>query len=854
MIEAAQSCIPEAPMPVVVVESPAKAKTIEKYLGPDYRVLASFGHVRDLPEKNGSVDPDNDFAMKWEVQSSSQKQVKAIADALATDNELILATDPDREGEAISWHVQELLRRKRGVKLAGEAKRVVFNAVTKPAVQAAMHNPRTIDMELVDAYLARRALDYLVGYTLSPVLWRKLPGARSAGRVQSVCVRLIVERESEIEAFKPLEYWSVVALLRTKRGEEFHAKLTKLDGRKLKKHDLSSKEVAETAVESVRSGIFHVAGIESKPATRNPSPPFVTATLQQEASLKLKFNPRRTMRVAQALYEAGLITYMRTDGIDMAPEAVEATRVTIRERFGSNYLPKTRRTYKNKAKNAQEAHECIRPTNMSLDAGGIRVSEADQRKLYELIWKRTIASQMESARFLQTTCELISDDGKTGLRATGRVIKFDGFLKLLSDTGDSGRNGKEEDRNSGREGENAKLPKLEEGEKVDAIGIDPGQHFTQPPPRYTEASLVKKMVELGIGRPSTYSSIVATIQDRGYVAREKNNLIPRGTGRMLIGFLMNYFATYVGYEFTAGLEEELDDVSGGRKRRLDVLEQFWRGFSDAVAATNDLRIGEVLNQLSDMLVPQLLPGNGADGDLRVCPKCGNGRLTLRTGRGSGPYLSCSSYPECPYVFSLDGNNPDAPIEMPAVRQLGADPETGLEVTARAGRYGPYLQLGERSKGKKKPKSVSIPKEFDPSTLSLETALELLSLPRLVGRHPEDNEPIEAGLGRYGPYLKHGKRYESIADPNEVLTLGMNRAMELLAQPPKGKQRRATGGQGKELGEHPNEGGMIRLMQGRYGPYVKWNKVNASLPKGADSDSYTIEQAVDLIERKRSAGK
>ena len=840
-------------MPVVVVESPAKAKTIERYLGPGYRVLASFGHVRDLPEKNGSVDPDNEFAMKWEVQASSQKRIKAIADALSGDNELILATDPDREGEAISWHVQELLRRRRGVRLTGEAKRVVFNAVTKPAVQEAMRNPRTIDMELVDAYLARRALDYLVGYTLSPVLWRKLPGARSAGRVQSVCVRLIVEREAEIQAFRPQEYWSVVARLRTERGEEFLAKLTMLDGKKLKKHDLETEEMAGRAVDAIRNSRFRVSGIDSKPTTRNPSAPFVTATLQQEASIKLRFNPRRTMRLAQALYEAGLITYMRTDGIEMAPEAIEAARKEIQGRFGSEYLPRSRRTYRNKAKNAQEAHECIRPTNLSLDGRAVSVSDSDQRRLYDLIWKRTVASQMQSARFLQTTCELRSDDERTGLRATGRVIQFDGFLKLLAPAeGQRGADAKK-DMKSGN-GENERLPELSEGERTELVAVDPAQHFTQPPPRFTEATLVKRMVELGIGRPSTYSSIVATIQDRGYVEAEKGSLLPKGTGWMLTGFLMTYFATYVGYEFTAGLEEELDDVSGGRKKRLDVLEQFWNGFSAAVANTEGLRIGEVLDQLSDMLVPQVLQTNGAQGDIRICPNCGNGRLTLRTGRGSGAFLGCSAYPECQFVLSLDGTKTETTTEVPAVRKLGVDPETELEVTFRSGRFGPYLQLGERGKGKKKPKSISIPKGMDAQTLGLETALSLLALPRPIGNHPDDGEPIEAGIGRYGPYLKHGKKYVSVADANEVLTVGMNRAVELLAQGSRQSRGQSGGSGGKDLGEHPKDGGIIRLLDGRYGPYVKWNRVNASLPKGTDPGTFSIEQAVELIEGKRRKGK
>ena len=844
-------------MPVVVVESPAKAKTIEKYLGSSYRVLASFGHVRDLPEKDGSVDPDNGFSMKWNVQSKAQSRVKAIADALAKDGELVLATDPDREGEAISWHVHELLRRRRGLKLKGDAKRVVFNAITKSAIQDAMHKPRAIDMQLVDAYLARRALDYLVGYTLSPVLWRKLPGARSAGRVQSVCVRLIVEREIEIESFKRREYWSVVAQMRAPNGEEFLAKLSMLDGKKLKKHDIASGQAAERAAKDVVAAKLTVTRLESKPARRNPPPPFVTATLQQEASVKLRFNPRRTMTLAQKLYEAGLITYMRTDGVDMAPEAVSSARKEIERRFGGSYLPKSARRYKTKAKNAQEAHECIRPTDMSNDAGKIRVADEDQRKLYELVWKRAIASQMESARFLQATCDMLSADSRTGLRATGRVLQFDGFQKLYLEGASAVAGGGKKESNSGRskageerEPENARLPEMNAGDPVTVSEVKPNQHHTQPPPRYTEASLVKKMVELGIGRPSTYSSIVSTIQDRGYVSSDKGSLVPKGIGRMLTSFLTTYFEKYVGYEFTAALEEDLDDVSGGRKQRQEVLEQFWTGFAAAVADTESLRIGDVLDQLSDMLIPQLVPVDGDAEDLRICPRCGNGRLRLRTRRGDGgAFIGCSAYPECRYLYSLDGGASNTDSDIQQDKQLGSDPETGLAVSLRSGRYGPYVQLGESAVTKDKPKRASIPKGMDQASLDLEAALALLALPRSVGEHPDTKEPIVAGIGRYGPYLKHGAKYVSISDPNEVFSIGINRAVDLLANAGAGRGRQSTKGSGRKLGEHP-EGGEIQLLDGRYGPYVKWKRVNSTLPKNMDPESVDLKQAVDLIDDKR----
>ncbi|MCP5075183.1 MAG: type I DNA topoisomerase, partial [Rhodobacteraceae bacterium] len=631
-------------MPVVVVESPAKAKTINKYLGDNYTVLASYGHVRDLPPKDGSVDTDNEFAMKWEVASDSQKHIRAIAEALKDDNELILATDPDREGEAISWHLEEALRKRKAVKKSTPVSRVVFNAITKDAVTTAMQNPRDVDMELVEAYLARRALDYLVGFNLSPVLWRKLPGAKSAGRVQSVSLRLIVEREMEIEAFKPREYWSVKAILATPRGQEFETRLTILGGKKLDKFDIATTEAAELAVHAIQSRDMTVAKVEAKPANRNPSAPFMTSTLQQEASRKFGMGARQTMSTAQRLYEAGYITYMRTDGIDMAPEAVTAARNTIKTKYGDAYVPGSPRMYKNKAKNAQEAHECIRPTDMDKTPSDLTRLEADQRKLYDLIWKRTISSQMEAARLERTTVDILSADGQVGLRATGQVVMFDGFLRVYEE----GRDDQVVDDDDKR------LPQIMQGEVADKRSVSPEQHFTQPPPRYTEATLVKRMEELGIGRPSTYASIVTTIQTREYVRKEKNRLIPEDKGRLVIAFLESYFRQYVGYNFTAQLEEELDDISGGREDYKAVLSRFWRDFSAAIGETADLRITEVLEKINEVLEPHLFPPNEDGSDPRICKTCGNGRLSMRTARSGGAFIGCSNYPECRYTRPLAG--------------------------------------------------------------------------------------------------------------------------------------------------------------------------------------------------------
>jgi len=836
-------------MPVVVVESPAKAKTINKYLGPDYTVLASYGHVRDLPPKDGSVDTAADFEMKWEVGNDSKKHVKAIADALKEDNELILATDPDREGEAISWHLQEALTKRKSIKKDTPVSRVVFNAITKTAVTEAMKNPRQVDQPLVEAYLARRALDYLVGFNLSPVLWRKLPGARSAGRVQSVCLRIIVEREEEIEAFKAREYWSVKALLATPRGQEFEARLTVLGGQKLDKYDLANQTAAELAVQAVTSRALKAVSVEAKPAARNPSAPFMTSTLQQESSRKFGFGARQTMNIAQRLYEAGHITYMRTDGIDMAPEAITETRDVIKDRYGADYLPKAPREYKNKAKNAQEAHECIRPTDLAKDASSLKLSEPDQGKLYDLIWKRTIACQMESARMERTTVDLGSDDSQVQMRATGQVVLFDGFMKVYEE----GRDDTVVDEDDKR------LPQIAMGDPMDKRAINPEQHHTQPPPRYTEATLVKRMEELGIGRPSTYASIVTTIQDREYVRKDKNRLFPEDKGRIVTIFLMNFFRQYVGYDFTADLESQLDDVSAGEADYKELLGKFWRDFHAAISETSELRISEVLDVLDAALAPQLYPPRADGTDPRICPKCGLGNLHLKTSR-TGGFVGCGNYPECTYTRPIAGEGANGEEQL-----LGTD--EGEEIWLKSGRFGPYVQRGEVTPENKKPKRTSLPQArhggWDKAETTLEKAIKLLSLPRGIGEHPEGGR-ISANLGRFGPYIMHKlpdaekPTYVNVKTWDEMFEVGMNLAVELLADKRANPGRR--GGQAaakplKELGEHPASGGAVNVMEGRYGPYVKWEKINATIPKGTEPADVTIELAVELIaERTAKSGK
>ncbi|MBC6441707.1 MAG: type I DNA topoisomerase [Rhodobacteraceae bacterium] len=838
-------------MPVVVVESPAKAKTINKYLGNDYTVLASYGHVRDLPPKDGSVDPGNGFEMKWEVARDSQHHVRAIAEALKEDNALILATDPDREGEAISWHLEEALRKRKAIKKDTQVERVVFNAVTKAAVTEAMQNPRQVNEDLVEAYLARRALDYLVGFNLSPVLWRKLPGAKSAGRVQSVCLRLIVERELEIEAFRAREYWSVKTVLAAPHGQEFEARLTVLGGKKLEKYDIVTKEDAELAVAAIESRDLSITSVSAKPFSRNPSPPFMTSTLQQDASRKFGFGARQTMSTAQRLYEAGYITYMRTDGIDMAPEAVKDARRTIKTRYGDKYIPGKPRIYKNKAKNAQEAHECIRPTDMSVAPDSLTLLEPGQRKLYDLIWKRTIASQMESARLERTTVEIRSADGQVGLRSTGQVVLFDGFLR----TYEEGRDDEDID-------DDKCLPRVAEGDTTAKRSVTPDQHFTQPPPRYTEATLVKRMVELGIGRPSTYAGIVTTIQDRAYVRKEKGRLFPEDKGRLVIAFLENYFRRYVSYDFTANMEEELDDISGGRKDWKGVLKHFWHDFSAAIGQTSELRITDVLEKINEVLEPHLFPAAEDGSDPRVCKTCGTGRLSMRTARSGSAFIGCSNYPECRYTRPLASEPEEGDIAGPGGKLLGHDGDD--RITMRTGIFGPYVQRGDSTGDTPKPPRQSIPKGVRPETVDLAYALQLLSLPRLVGDHPEGGT-VEASIGRYGPYVvwkklpgQDGKTvkplYASIQDTSEIFDIGMNRAVEILARKANRSGRYQAATPLKELGEHPEDGGPVNIMNGRYGPYVKWGKINATLPEEMQPEKVTMEDAMMLIATKIAKGK
>ena len=819
-----------------MVESPAKAKTINKYLGTDYSVFASYGHVRDLPPKDGSVDPQNNFEMLWEVSTDSKKHIKAISDALKKDNTLILATDPDREGEAISWHLEEALRKRRAINGNTQIQRVVFNAITKSAVSEAMKAPREIDSPLVEAYLARRALDYLVGFNLSPVLWRKLPGARSAGRVQSVCLRLIVEREMEIEAFKAQEYWSVHASLKSPRGQVFDARLITLAGDKLDKFDLQNEPQAEIAVAAVQSRDLHIKSVEANAANRNPYAPFMTSTLQQEASRKFGMGARQTMSIAQRLYEAGHITYMRTDGIDMAPEAVMATREEISRRYGVNYVPKSPRMYKNKAKNAQEAHECIRPTDVSKDASIAKISDADQRKLYDLIWKRTISCQMEAAKLERTTIDITSEDQQILLRANGQVTIFDGFLKVYEEGHDD-----TEKREDGKS-----LPKLFENEQLEKLEVTNEQHFTQAPPRYTEATLVKKMEELGIGRPSTYASIVTTIQDRDYVRKEKNRLSPEDKGRIVTIFLLNFFKKYIEYDFTAGLEEKLDIISAGKLEYTNVLKDFWQDFSSAISETSELRITQVLDVLDDALSPQLYPPRSDGADPRLCPKCKSGKLHLKSSK-TGGFVGCGNYPECNFTRPISGDNGDN-----ADRTLGED--KGDVIQLKSGRFGPYIQRGEVSEETPKPPRASLPKSWNASELDLAKALQLLELPREVGKHPEDGELVEAGIGRYGPFIKHGRLYANLKEVDEVFTIGMNRAVEVLALKASNSGRGSAAAKPiKELGEHPDEGGPVNVMDGKYGPYVKWGKINATLPKDVEPDSLELEAAVLLISEKIKKG-
>ncbi|ESZ62207.1 type I DNA topoisomerase [Mesorhizobium sp. C120A] len=841
-------------MDVVVVESPAKAKTINKYLGKNFKVLASFGHVRDLPAKDGSVRPDEDFAMSWAVDTASGKRLTDIANAVKDADGLILATDPDREGEAISWHVLEVLKQKRVLK-DKPVSRVVFNAITKSSVLEAMANPRQIDAPLVDAYLARRALDYLVGFTLSPVLWRKLPGARSAGRVQSVALRLVCDRESEIERFIREEYWQIAALLGTPRNDSFEARLTAFERKKLQKLDIASKAQADDIKGMLEGATFKALSVEAKPTRRNPGPPFTTSTLQQAASSGLGFSATRTMQVAQRLYEGmeiggettGLITYMRTDGVQMAPEAIDAARDTIAKEFGPRYLPEKPRQYTAKAKNAQEAHEAVRPTDFMRTPASVRqYLDSDQLRLYELIWKRAIASQMQSAEIERTTVEIEAVNGArtAELRAVGSVVRFDGFIAAYTDQKDD----------DAEDEENRRLPEIRAGEQLARQAINATQHTTEPPPRYSEASLIKKLEELGIGRPSTYTAILKTLEDRDYVTIDKRRLVPQAKGRLLSAFLESFFERYVEYDFTASLEEKLDEISDGKLAWKDVLRDFWKDFSGAVADIKELRVTDVLDALNEELAPLVFPAREDGSNPRICPKCGSGNLSLKLGK-FGAFVGCSNYPECSFTRQLgDAANPNGENGggEDGTKVLGKDPYTAEEITLRSGRFGPYIQRGDGKEAKRS----SLPKGWTPDSIDHEKALALLSLPRDIGKHPESGKMISAGLGRYGPFVLHDGTYANVDSIEDVFSIGLNRAVTVIAE----KQLKGKGGRNggaaaalKELGDHPDGGGKIVVRDGKYGPYVNYGKVNATLPKGKDPQSVTVEDAVALIAEKEAKG-
>jgi DNA topoisomerase-1 len=806
---------------LVVVESPAKAKTIEKYLGSGHRVLASFGHVRDLPPKDGSVDPDDGFAMQWQVSPDRSKQLKAITDEAKKADTLILATDPDREGEAISWHVQEVLRQKKA--LPANVQRVTFNAITNSAVTEAMKKPRGLDEDLIDAYRARRALDYLVGFTLSPILWRKLPGAKSAGRVQSVALRLIVDREREIEIFKPQEYWQVGATFE-KDGQSFSTRLVQLDGKKIERLTIGSRGDADAAKGVVEAGRFTVSSVETKPFAKSPPPPFTTSTLQQEAARKLGFSASHTMRVAQSLYEDGLITYMRTDGVDMAPEAISAARRAIATRYDAGFVPDRPRQYQSKIKNAQEAHEAIRPT----DFDRARAASGDHARLYELVYNRALASQMASARLERTTVELNDGSGRAILRATGQVVLFPGYLALYEE----GRDEKVEDE------EGARMPALREGDAPVKTWVEATQHFTQPPPRYSEASLVKRLEELGIGRPSTYAATLQTLKDREYVRVDKGRFVPEESGRLVTAFLERFFERYVSYDYTAELEEELDDVSGGRLDWQKLLDDFWRDFRPKAGEVMDQKPSEITQALDEFLAPWLYPPRADGNDPRVCPQCGNGRLSLRGGK-FGAFVACSNYPDCRYTQKFGQRGEQTQSDGPT--------DLGDGIMLKSGRFGPYIERGD--------KRASIPKDMPLEDVTTEVAERLLSLPREIGAHPETGKLITASIGRYGPYLAHDGKYAKLNSTAEVFETGMNAAVAKLADAASnsGRQRNASREPVAVLGKHPANGSEIKVMAGRYGPYVTDGTINATLPKGSDPKAISLDEAVRLIDERAAKG-
>ena len=819
-------------MKLVIVESPAKAQTINKYLGNDYKVMASVGHIRDLPSKDGAVLPEENFKMSWEMHKDKEKVVKEIIGELKSAESLILATDPDREGEAISWHLQEILNSRKMI-TDKPVERVVFNEITKNAVLHAMETPRKINSELVEAYLARRALDHLIGFSISPILWRKLPGSKSAGRVQSVALKLICEREIEIEKFNIEEYWSITSIFSKDDKQQFTAKLSVLDNNKLAKMDLKNEKETNLALEKIRNSSFNITKISTKRVRRNPMPPFTTSTLQQEASNKLGFGASRTMRIAQKLYEGinigsettGLITYMRTDGVQLSTQAIDELRSEITNLHGKEYIPQLPRIYKSKAANAQEAHEAIRPTAISRHPESMSsYLDAEQLKLYELIWKRTISSQMQSAELDETAADISNENKSIVFRANGSQVHFPGFF-IYRDRDDD-----------------KILPHLIENENVGLEKTDGEQHFTQPPPRYTDASLIKKMEELGIGRPSTYASILQVLVNRNYVEKDRGKHVPQERGRILTAFLNNFFGQYIEYDFTADLEKKLDKVSDGKLNYKKLLEEFWNGFKPHLNKMSELEREKILEalekELADLFFPKIEDNTNAEPN-RKCPTCSNGNLGLELGR-YGAFIGCSNYPECKFTKQIaknenkEENNANETFIPENDGVLGIDPETGLKVIIKKGPYGIYLQLGEE----KKPKRTSIPKLVEASTIDLNKALSFLSLPRLIGKHPETGQDISAGIGRYGPYLKYDINFISIPADETVINIGLNHAVVLIGE---NSQKL-----GKVLGDHPDGNGKVLAKSGRFGPYVEYNKIRATLPKSISLEEIDLDKAIELI--------
>ncbi len=829
-------------MNVLIVESPSKAKSINKYLGSSFKVLASIGHVRDLSPKNDAIDTNNNFQMKWEMSDRGKKVIKDITEAAKNSENLYLATDPDREGEAIAWHVQSMLRENSELKNVN-IQRITFNEITKDAVIEALKIPRKIDENLVNAYLARRALDFLVGFNLSPVLWRKLPGSKSAGRVQSVALKIITKREIEIEKFKPQEYWSLKGLFTKKESKEFSARLIKYSEKKLDKLSIKDESSASEILEIIKTSSFSVRHIEKKETKRNPYPAFTTSSLQIESSRKLGFSANQTMRTAQKLYEGielneepiGLITYMRTDSVIMSSNAVKEVRLYVEENIGKNYLPTEPRIYKSKVKNAQEAHECIRPTNIDLTPDKLKNNlNTDEFKLYEIIWQRAVSSQMASAIMNQVTVDIENLDQNLVFRANGSSVKFKGMLAIYNEAKDEDELSKEENKN---------LPELNEGDNLNLIKSEKKQHFTLPPPRYTEASLVKKLEELGIGRPSTYASIIKVLQDRNYVFLDNKRFFPHDRGRVVSIFLENYFNKYVEYDFTADLENQLDEISDGRLDWKEVIQKFWNTFKSLCDDTVGKSNREIIDVIDHALGPHFFPPNGEDKD-RKCPTCDDGRLGLKVGKFGG-FVGCSNYPDCKYTIQFNQLNKEKNGTLTGPKEIGIYPETKEMITLRQGPYGPYIQVGEGTK-EKKPKRVSLPKNFEPDTIGLNTAVQLLALPRKLGFHPDTNKTISAGIGMYGPYILHDKKYKALEKTDNILDIDFDRSLELIAKPT--IRGNATL---KNFGEHPIEKKNITAHDGKYGPYVKCGKINASLIGNQTIDNINLKDVIKLINDRKN---